>query len=71
MRLEERKICEAEKQEIRDLIGQVILKLIGDGESKQFQDIICSLYSLSVSTDAPVIRRRCQKAIRMLADKMH
>ena len=71
MRLEERKISEEEKQEIRMLIGQVVLELVEDGGSKQLQDIICSLYRLSLHTDDPVIRRRCQKAIRMLADKMH
>lgn len=71
MRLEERKISEEEKQEIRALIGQVVLELVEEGGSKQLQDIICSLYRLSLHTDDHVIRRRCQKAIRMLADKMH
>ncbi|MDU6091974.1 hypothetical protein HA46_19380 [Pantoea septica] len=68
--MEENKICEAEKQEIRALLRKVILKLIENGGNKQIQDIICSLYSLSMRTDDPVIRRHCQKAIRMLARKM-
>ena len=71
MRLEKRKICEVERQAIRVLIGQAILKLVEEGGNKQLQDIICALHRMSLHTDDPITRRLYQKAIRMLADKMH
>ena len=69
--MEGNQIAESEELEINELVGQVVRAFIQEGRAIGIQDIVGALHLMSTRTDDVIIRTRCRKAMRVLANKMH
>jgi hypothetical protein len=58
-------------EEIRALVGRVVTRILRPDEALTVQELIGALYRLSLRSTDSKTKVACEKAIRILAKKLH
>jgi hypothetical protein len=58
-------------EEIRALVGKVVTRILRPDEALTVQELIGALYRLSLRSTDSKTKIACQKAIHILAKKLH
>lgn len=58
-------------EEIHALLGKIVSGILQPGETLAVQDIISALHQQSLQTASEKTRLTCERAIRILAHKLH
>lgn len=61
----------ADNEEIYALLGRVVAQILQPGESLPLQEIIGALYRTGQRSGDPDIQAACERAIRLLMEKLH
>ncbi|RPD98068.1 hypothetical protein BBB56_16000 [Candidatus Pantoea deserta] len=61
----------ADSDEIYALLGRVVAQILQPGEALPLQEIIGALYRTGQRSGDPAIQAACERAMRLLASKLH